>query len=273
MNLLPLDYQDFLKQHFSKLYATNKRREDAIYQVNQIIESFTMGFSDFDADDRFLVMRFKCPLLLKGNGINAECLAVHKIIRVLRELIYQIIRKYDTGHISDIFYDMDMMNMDSASFLYLFHENLSSLNMEESSPPTLAQLCVNVMRSFKRDKLYILPLKPVGHDSYNFYSVSYENYMRQMAYPHIEFCSHPVHYFNYMYEVSFSLILDLHTLIAFQRIMRTEQRRIGGGDVSLDIGFNEVMVVDNLDGLQASYCFVTFDQYCRSLNTKTPFIE
>ncbi len=271
MNRLPLDYQDFLKDHFSTLYKSHRRREDAICQVNKIIESFKIGYSQYDYDDRFLVMRFQCPLLLKGNDKNAECLAVHKIIRIVRELIYQIIRKYDTGHISDIFYDMDMLELDTASFLYLFHENLSCINMEGSSPPKLGQLCVNTLRSFKRDKLYILPLKPIGSPAYSFYSVSYENYMRQQAYPHIQFCSHPVHYFNYMYEIPFCLILDTHKLIAYQRVMRSEQRRLGAPDITIDIGFNEVTMIDNIDGLQVSYCFMRFDEYCRLLHRDTPF--
>ncbi len=230
-----------------------------------------MGHSRYDIDDRFLVLRFKCPLLLKGNDKNAECLAVHKIIRVLREVIYQIIRKYDTMHISDIFFDMDMLDLDSASFLYLFHDNLTCLNMQRQSPPSLGELCVNTIRSFKRDKLYILPLRPVGSDCYSFYSVSYENYMRQQAYPHIQFCSHPVHFFNYMVDIPFTVILDLHKLIAFQRIIKAQNRRLGGADVTIDIGFNEVTIVDNMEGLQATYCFVSFDEFCKTINSNTPF--
>lgn len=232
-----------------------------------------MGFSDYDAYDRFLILRFQCPTLLKGNSINSEVQSLHKIIRVVRELIFQLIRKYDTLHISELFIDLDMLDMDTASFLYFLHENLTCLTVEKRTVPSLGQLAVNVIRSFKRDRLHILPLKVVGSDRYRFYNVSYESYMRQQAYPHIEFCSHPVHYFNYMYDVPFCLILDLHTLISFQRILKIERRRLATPEVSLDIGFNEVVVVDNIDGLQASYCFVSYDQFTCTINSTTPFIK
>ena len=123
------------------------------------------------------------------------------------------IRKYDTGHISDIFYDLDMMELDTASFLYFLHENLSCLNIESQVFPSLGEQCMNTIQAFKRDKLHILPLKAMGKEAYNFYSVSYESYMRQQAYPHIQFCTRPFHYFNYHNEVPFCLILDLHTMI------------------------------------------------------------
>ncbi len=152
MNLLPSDYQDYLKTHFRELYVLHKRKQDALHQVNRIIESFAVGFSELDPHDRFLVLRFQCPTLLKGNGINAEIESLHKIIRIVRELIYQILRKYDTGHISEIFCDLDMMDLDTASFLYFLHENLSCLNVEERKVPSLGELCVNTIRALRRDK-------------------------------------------------------------------------------------------------------------------------
>ena len=141
MNRLPSDYQDFLKTRFGELYLYSKCRE---HQVNRIIESFAIGFSPFDNDERFLILRFQCPILLTGRGKNAELQSLHKIIRIVWELIFQIIRKYDTGHISDIFYDLDMMELDTASFLYFLHENLSSLNVEQRIIPSLGELCVTL---------------------------------------------------------------------------------------------------------------------------------
>ncbi len=271
MNSLPSDFQQYLKTHISELYEFHKRKEDAIHQANRIIETFSIGFSSSDYDERYLVLRFQCPTLMKGNGKTAELHSLHKIIRLVRELIFQIVRKYDTGQISEFFIDLDMMDLDTASFLYFLHENLSCVTLEKRLVPTLGELCVNTIRSFKRDKMYILPLKVMGSDSYNFFAVTYENYMRQQAYPHINFCSHPVHYFNYMYEVPYCLILDLHAMTSFQRILKMERRRAGNPSISLDIGFNEIDIVDNIDGIHANYCFMPYEQYCHALNENNPF--
>ena len=95
--------------------------------------------------------------------------------------------------------------------------------------------------------------------------------MRQQAYPHIQFCSHPIHYFNYLIDERFCLILDLHAMISFQRILKTEQRTSGSHEVSLDIGLNEVIIGDNIDGLQPNFCFTSYKQFCSALNMLNPF--
>ncbi len=230
-----------------------------------------VGYSPFDTEERFLVMRFQCPLLVKGNTKIAEITAVHRVVRILRELLYQIINRYDSGHISDMFVNLNMCEMDTASFLYLFHENASSLKVEYITPPSLSNLCVNHIRGYKREDLHILPMKCFGMPNYSFYSVSYDNYMLQQAFPHIQFCSHPVPYFNYFYDTPFCLILDLELFRGFQRILRSEQRRHQTPDVTIDIGMNEVVILDHVDGLQPAYCFLSFNDYSSLLMTKSPF--
>ena len=217
MNPLPSQYRDFLRNHFCHLYQGYKCKADAIHQANRIINSFSLGCSDYDPAERYIILRFKAPLLLKGNKKSSELHAMNKIIRVTRELLFQLVKNINSEDLSRNFRDLDCIadDLDTASFLYFFHENMSCLRIERKQPQSLGVLCVNLLRGLKRDALHFLPLRPSGMTDYYYFAFSYENYMNQQAYPLVQYCSHPIHYFDYMEETSMSLILDLDAFFRF----------------------------------------------------------
>ena len=153
------------------------------------------------------------------------------------------------------------------------YENVTCIQFEHRSPPTLASLCVDTLRGLKRDKVHILPLRAAGNGEYIYYAFSYENYMFQQEHPEIQFCSHPVHYFEYMYDVPFCLILDLDAFTIFKSIARMEQRKYNTPEIAIQLEENEIIKLDRTHGLQSTFCFRTFHEYCNALNSEDPFNE
>ena len=253
------------------MYSNHRRKIDVLNQAEKIIDTLTLGHCSLDDDERYLVLRFKCPLYKKGNNRVAEIYAIHKMIRVVKELLLFMCNNIDTNYIARHFYDLDMINLDTASFLYFFYENAACLQMEERTPPPLGALCVDALRGLKRDKIHILPLRACGNGEYVYYAFSYDNYMLQQAYPSIQFCTHPVHLFEYTYDVSFCLILDLDMFTIFESLARLEQRRFGAPDNTVDLEQNEIIKLEETNGLEAPCCFRTFHELCTQLRTNYPF--
>ncbi len=235
-----------------------------------MIESFNIGYSICDTENRFMVLRFKCPILLRGNNKEAEIIAMHKIFKVARELIYQLVKSNHSILLSHEFCDMEFHDMDTASMLYFFHENMSCLKPEQNNAQMLSELCINSIRAFKRDQMHILPLKPLGHDDYFFFNVSYDNYMYQLSYPTIQFCSHPVPFFNYYKDISFSLILDTKVFAAYLQVIESEQAKNEIPELSIDLGPNDITLLDH-EGVRGNYCFISHSQFCKLIGSCNPF--
>ena len=253
---------------FVKQYTAYPRAIDLLKQIQSILSTFQFGFHPSDEGQRYLILRFETPLMMKGSSYYSELDSCNRIIRIVGEVISEVRRKCSVPELNAFIENKNVLDHTADCFLSFFQRNLGLCRRDTPiSPPSLSTLCVNKLRSLKRDQLHILPLKTFS--GYNLYSFSYQNFMRQQNAPSVNFCSHPMPHMNYNEVIPFTMVLDLRLYAAFTMVeMADQKRKVSWRKIHSKMfpsAFHEECL-DKEIGLDDSYCFITFEQFCRNLN-------